>query len=185
MNQKTNKKEVATENLYTPNCIRTFTGKYVNVFEPTVDMICIEDIAHALSNQCRFGGHLPNYYSVAEHSIYCSEIATDGNKLEALLHDAPEAYILDMPTPIKQHLTNYKEIEDNLMKVIAEKFGLSYPFSDIVKWADRTMLHFEWEGLMIESIDINQLPSFRYFGQSNKQIEEIFLKTFNKLITNN
>ena len=50
------------ENLYTPNCIRTFTGIYVNVFEPTPEMICIEDIAHALSNQCRFSGHLPTFY---------------------------------------------------------------------------------------------------------------------------
>ena len=54
------------ENLYTPNCIRTFTGLYMNVFNPKPDMICIEDIAHALSQQPRFGGHLPRMYSVAQ-----------------------------------------------------------------------------------------------------------------------
>lgn len=60
-----------TESLYTPNCIRTFTGIYMNVFDPTDEMICIEDIANALSHQCRFAGHLPNFYSVAQHSVQC------------------------------------------------------------------------------------------------------------------
>ena len=46
------------ENLYTKDCIRTFTGIYMNVFNPTSEMICIEDIAHSLSLQCRFAGHL-------------------------------------------------------------------------------------------------------------------------------
>ena len=53
------------ENLHTADCIRTFTGLYMNVFEPTPEMICIEDIAHGLSNMPRFGGHLPEFYSVA------------------------------------------------------------------------------------------------------------------------
>jgi len=91
------------ENLFTPNCIRTFTGKYVNVFEPTLEMICIEDIAHALSMQCRFGGHLPYFYSVAQHSINCSFLVdTPCLKLEVLMHDASEAYLLGIPSPIKK-----------------------------------------------------------------------------------
>lgn len=115
------------ENLYTPDCIRTFTGIYVNVFEPTEEMICIEDIAHALSNQCRFGGHLPVFYSVAQHSIIMSDKMHESHKLAALLHDASEAYLLDIPRPIKKGLSNYKEIEDKLMTAIAAKFGFEYP----------------------------------------------------------
>ena len=57
------------ENLYTPDCIRTYTGIYMNVFEPTLEMIHIEDIAHALSMQCRFGGHLYDFYSVVQKQI--------------------------------------------------------------------------------------------------------------------
>lgn len=138
------------ENLNTPNCIRTNSGIYMNVFEPTIEMINIEDIAHSLSNQCRFAGHLPKFYSVAQHSILCSSLVDKRDKLEALLHDASEAYIIDIPTPIKAGLTNYKEIEDKLMRLIAQKFNFNYPLGDAVKKVDKKMLHFEWDHLMLE-----------------------------------
>ncbi|HUR65444.1 MAG TPA: hypothetical protein VMZ03_03770, partial [Chitinophagaceae bacterium] len=132
-----------------PDCIRTFTGLYVNVFEPTHDMICIEDIAHALSHQCRFGGHLPVYYSVAQHSAYCCNLVDAANKLSALMHDASEAYLLDIPRPIKQKLSNYKEIEDKLMQIIAEKFGFQFPLPAEVHRVDQLMLQLEWDCLML------------------------------------
>ena len=122
----------------------------MNVFEPTLEMICIEDIAHALSNQCRFGGHLPAFYSVAQHSVLCSQAVGDQYKLQALLHDASEAYLLDIPRPIKQGLSNYKEIEDKLMTLIAEKLGFKYPLDKPVKQIDEKMLQFEWEHLMLK-----------------------------------
>lgn len=138
------------ENLYTPNCIRTVTGIYINVFEPTEEMICIEDIAHSLCQQPRFGGHLPYFYSVAEHSLNCSYLIDSPElKLAALLHDASEAYLMDIPKPIKSGLTNYKEIEDKLMKVIAIKFGFDYPLPQEVKDVDETMLELEWVCLML------------------------------------
>ncbi len=139
-----------TENLYTPNCIRTFTGQYVNVFEPDPETIKIEDIAHSLARQCRFGGHLPNFYSVAQHSLNCAYITDNKElKLAALLHDASEAYLLDIPRPIKSGLTNYKEIEDKLMMVIANKFGFEYPLPVEVKKVDEIMLETEWYALML------------------------------------
>lgn len=138
------------ENLYTPDCIRTYSGIYMNVFEPTLEMICIEDIAHALSMQCRFGGHLPSFYSVAQHSLNCSYLIEEPElKLEALLHDASEAYLLDIPRPIKQRLHNYKDLERELMILIFEKFGLTYPIHEKVKAVDETMLQLEWDCLML------------------------------------
>ena len=143
-------KESRKENLYTPDCIRTNSGIYMNVFEPTPEMVCIEDIAHALTYQCRFGGHLTKFYSVAQHSLNCSYlINNDKNKLAALLHDASEAYLLDIPSPIKKGLSNYKEIEDKLMTVIAEKFGFDFPLHDEVKESDKIMLELEWDCLML------------------------------------
>lgn len=164
------------ENLYTTNCIRTFSGIYMNVFEPTLDMICIEDIAHALSQQPRFGGHLHRHYSVSQHSVICS-IKANEDKFEALMHDASEAYLLDIPRPIKGGLTNYKEIEDNLMRKIAEKFKFKYPLSEEVKRVDGFMLECEWEQLML-----NKKPSIEGYNiLSPIQSKEWFLEHFNKL----
>lgn len=122
----------------------------MNVFEPTEEMIRIEDIAHALSMQCRFGGHLPKFYSVAQHSVHCCEEVSEVHQLAALLHDASEAYLVDIPSPVKSGLANYKQLEDRLMKVIAKKFGFDYPLHPDVKIVDESMLHAEWEYLMLE-----------------------------------
>jgi uncharacterized protein len=137
------------ENLYTTDCIRTVSGIYVNVFDPKPEMICIEDIAHALSMQCRFGGHLPYFYSVAQHSWMASTQAEEEHQLAALLHDASEAYLLDIPRPIKLRLANYKEIEDGVMKIIASKFGFEYPLHQHVKEVDELMLQLEWDEIML------------------------------------
>lgn len=143
------------ENLYTPNKIRTFTGKYIDPFDPDPDMICIEDIAHSLSMQPRFGGHLQVCYSVAEHCIACSLGMKDPKDyLAALLHDASEAYLLDIPSPIKSRLPRYKEVEHNLMKVIAKKFGFEYPLSPEVNKMDVQQLEWEWDNLMIGNPDL-------------------------------
>lgn len=159
------------ENLYTPDCIRTVTGLYINVFDPTPEMICIEDIAHALSMQCRFGGHLPYFYSVAQHSAYCCSLAESEHKFAALMHDASEAYLLDIPRPIKNKLENYKKIEDGLMKVIAEKFGFEYPFHKNVKEVDEQMLQVEWDTLMLR-----KNTAIEYFD--SHRAREFFMNQF-------
>ena len=118
--------------------IETFTGKRMYFLEPTPDMIDIVDIAHALSHVCRFGGHVTHFYSVAEHSLAVSKLAE--NKLEGLLHDASEAYLVDIPKPIKAYLSNYKEIENKLMGAIAAKFGAGWPVSADTHDADAMQL---------------------------------------------
>ena len=154
--------------------IRTHSGLYVNVFEPTPEMICIEDIAHALSHQCRFSGHLLKFYSVAQHSIHVAQLVSSDNKFDALMHDASEAYLLDIPTPIKARLENYKILEANLMKVIADKFGFKFPFDAEVKKADADMLLEEWHSLMIGD-DVSVI------ALSPKRSKEAFLKQFHIL----
>jgi len=165
------------ENLFTPNCIRTYSGIYFNVFEPTLEMICIEDIAHSLSNQCRFGGHLHKFYSVAQHCVMCSSLVKPKYKLQALLHDAAEAYILDMPSPIKNRLVNYKKIEDSLMTLISQKFGFKYPIDLHVKEVDDFMLKFEWDHLIIQ----DQLTT-ELIGQPPQYAEYLFLEEFNQIV---
>lgn len=137
------------ENLYTPNCIRTFTGKYINPANPNPELICIEDIAHALSMQPRFGGHLPVFYSVAQHCCRVSFLVPDHLRLPALMHDASEAYLIDVPKPIKSQLSEYKEYEMQLMYEIAKKFGFIWPGHEKIDEADIAELELEWDELML------------------------------------
>lgn len=129
--------------------IRTYTGISINVFDPKLEDICIEDIAHALSNQCRFSGHTVRFYSVAEHSVRCAEMIDKKHALTALLHDASEAYLVDLPTPIKRVMPEYREAEVNMMRIIAEKFCFEWPLPTMVKQVDKAMLQLEWDNLMV------------------------------------
>lgn len=121
--------------------IETFSGKKFYFLDPKPEMVDIEDIAHALSNSCRYTGHCSDFYSVAEHSVAVSEIA--GDSLQGLLHDASEAYIADISSPVKPHLKNYKTIEKGIMVAIAEKFNFSWPPSEEVEAADLVQLSTE------------------------------------------
>ena len=156
--------------------IRTVSGLWVNVFEPTPDMISIGDIAHALSNQCRFGGHLPRFYSVAQHSYHCSQMVDVQHKLAALMHDASEAYLLDIPRPIRKGLSEYKGIEDKLMDVISKKFGFEYPMSKEVAEADEEMLQFEWNTIMLD-----KQPKYNFVLFTPEEARIKFLEAFNRI----
>jgi len=158
------------ENLYNPDHIRTFTGIYINPFTPDSDKICIEDIAHALSQIPRFGGHLPGFYSVAQHSIEVSYQVKD--KLTGLLHDASEAYLYDIPKPLKFRMPEYIKAEKRLMALISDKFGFKFPLPKDVKLIDRVQLEWEWNTLMLISpIRIN-------FAKKQVFFENKFLELF-------
>ncbi len=156
--------------IYTENSIRTYTGKVFDLKILDPDSICIEDIAHALSYTARFGGHLYGLYSVAQHSYYVSQMVSNENKLAALLHDASEAYLGDMPSPFKKLMPDYKKLEDNLMKVISKKFGFEYPFHKEIKEADADMLHIEWDSFVLKSGSLFYRPSH--------EAKELFLNEF-------
>jgi hypothetical protein len=162
-----------TENLYTTDCIRTNSGQYVNVFDPNPETILIEDVAHSLSHQCRFGGHLPYHFSVAMHSINVSYGVRSKHAFAGLMHDASEAYLLDIPRPIKNRMPEYKTIEDNLMKVIAAKFGFEYPLHDEVKEADNIALENEWREIFLGNSIKFIMPAVRS--------KELFLQRFYEL----
>ena len=102
--------------------IQTFSGKKFNLFNPNPDDILIEDIAHSLSNLARFNGHTDKFYSVAQHSVYCSFKAPHRLALAALLHDGAEAYLGDIVSPLKALLDNYGVFENALYALIAEKY---------------------------------------------------------------
>jgi hypothetical protein len=110
--------------------ITTYTGLRFYFSAPGAEMISIDDIAHALSMICHFGGHTAQFFSVAQHSVLVRRASqtlgyTRSFQQWALLHDAAEAYIGDMTRPLKYLLPQYKEIEHRVMQVIAERFDLA------------------------------------------------------------
>lgn len=167
-----------TENLFTTDSIRTHSGIYFNVFEPTIEMIDIHDIAHALSNLCRFGGHTPFFYSVAQHSIEVAKLVPPSLKMQALLHDAAEAYLLDIPSPIKKRLVGYDELEDNIMKLIAKKFKFQYPLDPIIKEADKNRLQWEWDNVVLYKPQL--LDDSQYYNA--QEDKDNFIKTFKDIL---
>lgn len=116
--------------------IQTYTGRQFWPLDPRISEVFIQDIAHSLSLQCRYAGHCRRFYSVAEHSVLLASHVSPPNRLWALLHDASEAYLVDVPRPIKPALTGYKLIEENVMGVIADRFGLPGSMPAEVKDAD-------------------------------------------------
>lgn len=129
--------------------IQTYTGKRVNPLALKPDDICIEDIAHALSLLCRFNGHCRQFYSVAEHSIRVAQVVGSRYfRLAALLHDAAEAYLSDVPRPLKHQWSQFCEVEDRAQAIIDSVFGVPANYYHPVKRADDILLATEGRDLM-------------------------------------
>lgn len=158
--------------LFAGRLIRTYNGHYFDVFNPNPDQIDIEDIAHSLSLLCRFAGHIKSFYSVAEHSIWVAEKVSKKHALAALLHDASEAYLVDIPKPIKDEIPHYLEIEKDLMSVISKKFNFEFPLSEEVKTYDREALVFEWE---------NKVLSDNFESMDSQTSKNKFLEIYHKI----
>ena len=152
--------------------ILTASGKRLDFLNPQPDQIDILDIAQGLANECRFTGQCRAYYSVAQHSYLASYEVMRINRvtlpkeeqkalaIEALLHDASEAYLKDIPTPLKRLLPAYREIEARLTAIIRAKFGLPEKESDRVKHVDWIMLATERRDLMPCTADDWGIPEY-------------------------
>lgn len=152
--------------------IQTYSGGRFEPLNPDPMGIRIEDIAHALSCMCRFTGHTREFYSVAQHSVLASlaimpmwQAALPEEPLfyftrAALLHDASEAYLVDVPAPIKPRILGYAEIEEKVMAAVAQKFCIADRFFShpLVKQVDRVMLATEKRDLMKPRDDWGELP---------------------------
>ena len=120
--------------------IQTYNGNQFWPGAPKEEDIYIEDIAHAIAHQCRYAGHCTRFYSVAEHCWHLWRHATIPNKKPALFHDCTEAYLVDVPTPVKTQLVGYYAIEDRLAQIIANKFNVTYPWPQEVHDLDYRIL---------------------------------------------
>jgi len=170
--------------------IETYTGRKFYVLDPNPDDISIIDIAHALSMMCRYNGHSKFFYSVSEHSVLVANNVPKEHMLWGLLHDASEAYLADIASPIKPHLSNYKELEKNVMKAVCQRFGLPEEMPDDVHEIDIEMLRRESYYLMKSRGDgwaVNKGRDIKTAGgwilqcYTPEQAKLAFLETFNLL----
>lgn len=135
-------------------------------------VIAIKTIAHALSNQCRFAGHTETFFSVAQHCLNVVDILESESEstsivLTGLLHDASEAYCVDIPNPLKMSalMEGYRVIEDEVQRAVARRFYLPFPFPKAVSRADLLALAWERRDILqphIEAIwaPLPEVPDF-------------------------
>jgi len=147
----------------TTGWIVTYTGKRFFPLAPRIEDLDIVDIAHALSNQCRFTGHCREFYSVAQHSILAAYHAPAWLKLTMLLHDASEAYLCDMSRPVKHSpgLSAFRAAEDAVQRLVGQRFGVSFA-DPLVKQIDDRMLMTERRDLtnVAQTWSAGHLPPF-------------------------
>lgn len=135
--------EVGSEEFFPEEAwIQTFSGKRFTPINPNFESIVIQDIAHSLSMQCRFSGHVKKFYSVAQHCVLVSYLCNMEDSLWGLLHDATEAYLVDIPRPLKRSgkFDAYLDFEKRMQTAICARFGLEDKEPPSVKKADMLML---------------------------------------------
>jgi uncharacterized protein len=173
----------------TGDWIQTYTGGIFYPLDPRPDEINIEDIAHSLSLQCRFSGHCREHYSVAQHSVILAENLPEELRLWGLLHDASEAYLVDLPRPIKRSCDMgrmYREYEAALMRCVCERFNLPVEEPAEVKRMDTVLLMTEKRDLMTPEPkpweDTEAPLSTRIRPISSSSAERLFLSVYRLLI---
>ena len=171
---------------------QTYTGVKFYYLDIRPDDIRIEDIAHSLSNLCRFTGHVKRFLSVAEHCFNVSLICNPEDALPGLLHDAPEAYLNDLASPLKYlpGMEEYRRLEAKIQGVICEVFGLKKLETQDVIRADKLMLNIEARDLLgptmtgwIGSRDTGNLGLIRSW--SPEEAERAYLQRFHELRSKN
>jgi hypothetical protein len=160
------------------------SGAYFDLLDPAGSVFTIEDIAHGLSMTCRFAGQCREFYSVAEHSWHTSFLVPKELAMEALMHDAAEAFIGDVTRPLKSLLPEYKAIERSIEAEVAAQFSLSDIDHPAIKRADLLMLHAEQAVMMPDhsdkwATDPGEPPlAINFRNWSPQRAKEAFLDRF-------
>lgn len=174
--------------------VTTASGKRFYPLAPEPEDLNIHDIAHSLSKLCRFNGHTLRFYSVAEHSVLCSEVPglTLSERRWALMHDVPEYVIGDMVRPLKVTLDRLSDgavskIEGRIERCIVERYNLALLRPPIIKEVDLRMCATEKRDLMVDSEEWPDMPEPYHFRiQMERHVlpaeaEDMFIERFGEL----
>jgi len=170
--------------------IALLSGALFDYNNPETCDVTIDDLATALSNVCRFSGHLHQFYSVAQHAVNVSHLLPYAHEYSGLMHDTAEAFTNDIPTPLKIALPVFKELEVRIETAMAQRFKFTYPLSAEVRLADLQMLKIEKEGLkrdpghwaMLEGIETDHLlPLVNIRPMSPPEAKTAFLTRYAEL----
>lgn len=171
------------KSLPSKHLFQTFTGRIIDPRNMTTDDIHITDIAHALSNMCRYAGHVSKFYSVAQHSVLVSKLVLPEHALWALFHDASEAYVNDIPSAFKHEMTDYYKWEKKIMRLIVEHYKLKpKTIPEEVFFADHAICKDEMSALFTPSFLVPE-PYYNILIDpwTPRQAKKEFLARFNKL----
>lgn len=166
--------------------IATQSGLPFWPMDPRPEDVRIDDIAHALSHLCRFAGHTREFYSVAQHSVLVSILCDPQDALWGLLHDATEAYLCDLASPVKRTplLGGYRVLEAHVQMAVAQSFGLPLRIPASVKAADAVLLRTEQRDLMRMPAGWTQSSAsvpHRIVPQAPQEAKARFLARFDEL----
>ncbi len=168
--------------------IQTYTGIAFYPMDPRWSEIDHQDIAHALGMLCRFAGHTEEFYSIGEHCCHIADWLLENAPeaaLGGLMHDSSEAYLVDIPKPVKNHLSQYVLIEKHLEKTIFDKYSIPFPFHPKIKEADSRILIDERNALLkppVKAWDFEPEPlGIKIEGWSPKRAKAEFLDRFHTL----
>ena len=173
----------------TKSSISVTGGEFFDILSPENSEYSIDVVATALSNLCRYTGHVVRFYSVAEHCVLVSRIVPPRFALEGLLHDASEAFVGDVSSPLKKLLPDYQKIEDNIQADIARRFNLEYPFPECIHKADK-QLYWSERKVIAPAVDALWNKEFRASkkvepqGWTPARAKREFLKRFEELKDN-
>lgn len=156
-------------------------GRPFYPMNPRVEDIHIEDIAHSLAQINRFNGHANFPVSVAQHSLLVCDLVLSEFKLEALMHDAAEAYVGDIVTPMKHELIDVQSWEHNINCVIKKRFKLSDHGFVHIKLADERALEIEMREATDRLSSTPQSKSFEFREMHWRDAKEAFLERFREL----
>lgn len=181
--------------------MRTFTGKLVDPVNLQLDDIEIADIAHSLSQICRYNGHGAFVLSVAQHSVAMSAlvpaimqqagIISDPIEYQmiaavCLMHDSCEAYLSDIPTPLKIAISYPEQIENHTLQIIFEKYGLVFEEYERIKIFDKRICENEkdalWPGMTRTPTSYLPLPGYKVVPWTSQYAEKCFLATFKDVV---